>query len=124
MRPSRRHADHMTQPLTHTSEVKRLERSSNRVVAGVSGGLGRYFDLNPAFFRLGFVVLTLLGGAGLLIYLAAVVVMPDGGKEQSIAERPVSEPRARPWPLIGLGLTAVALAVLFSRASIWHAGGF
>ena len=66
----------MTQPLTHTPQVKRLERSSSsRVVAGVSGGLGRYFDINPAVFRLGFVVLTLLGGAGLLVYLAAVLVM-------------------------------------------------
>src|SRR3954454_1498105 len=115
----------MNTHIASTPTVKRLERSAeDKWFAGVCGGLGRYFDLNPAFFRLGFVVLTLLGGAGILIYLAAVLVMPDEGKEQSIAERTLSERRERPWPLIGLGLTAVALAVLFSRASIWHAGGF
>jgi len=65
---------------THTLEngaAKRLERSrSDRMVAGVCGGLARYFDIHPAFYRVGFVVLTLLGGAGLLIYLAAALVIP------------------------------------------------
>ena len=113
----------MTEHITHTPSTKRLERSSDRMLAGVSTGLGRYFDLNPAFFRLGFVVLTLLGGAGILVYLAAVLVIPDEGKEQSIAEEALAQRRERPWPLIGLGLTAVALAVLVSRASVWHAAG-
>jgi phage shock protein PspC (stress-responsive transcriptional regulator) len=113
----------MSEHITHTESTKRLERSSDRVLGGVSTGLGRYFDLNPAFFRLGFVVLTLLGGAGILIYLAAVLVIPDEGKERSIAEDTLARRRERPWPLIGLGLTAVAIAVLFSRASLWHAEG-
>jgi phage shock protein PspC (stress-responsive transcriptional regulator) len=113
----------MSENITHTPSTKRLERSSSsRVIAGVSGGLGRYFDLNPTFFRLGFVVLTLLGGAGILIYLAALLVMPEEGKEQSIAAAVLEERRERPWPLVGLGLAGVALAVLFSSAI--PAGGF
>jgi phage shock protein PspC (stress-responsive transcriptional regulator) len=116
----------MSENITHTTpSTKRLERSSSdRKIAGVSGGLGRYFDLNPTFFRLGFVVLTLLGGAGILIYLAAVLVLPDEGKEQSIAAETLAARRERPWPLVGLGLAAVALAVLLSRAAIWPAAGF
>src|SRR5437588_700546 len=56
--------------------IKRLERpASGRVLAGVCAGLGRYFDLSPTFYRLGFVVLTLLGGAGILVYLAAVAAI-------------------------------------------------
>src|SRR3954468_10807011 len=121
--PPCRHADHMTQPLTHTAQVKRLERSSNRVVAGVSGGLGRYFDLNPAVFRLGFVVLTLLGGAGLLVYLAAVLVIPDEGKDASIAAEVLAERRDRPWPLVGLGLIGVATLVLVARGELWPSAG-
>ena len=75
----------MSEHITHTPTVKRLERSSDdKWIAGVCGGLGRYFDLNPAVFRLGLVVLTLLGGAGILVYLAAVLVVPAEGK-QSIA---------------------------------------
>ena len=71
----------MSEHITHTASIKRLERSSSdRMVSGVAGGLGRYFDLNPGVFRLGFVVLTLLGGAGILVYLTAVLVMPERGR--------------------------------------------
>src|ERR1700752_2564410 len=108
----------MNTHIASTPQVKRLERTSSpRIIAGVAGGLGRYFDLSPAVFRLGFVILTLLGGAGILVYLTAVLVIPQEGSEQSIAERVLSERRDRPWPLIGLGMVGVAVAVLLSRAA-------
>ena len=92
------------------------------MVAGVAGGLGRYFEIHPAFFRVGFVVLTLLGGAGILIYAAAALVIPDEGKEDSIATRTLRQRRDRPWPLIGLGLLAVGGAVVLADASLWPEG--
>jgi phage shock protein PspC (stress-responsive transcriptional regulator) len=111
---------------THTIEneaAKRLERSrSDRMVAGVCGGLARYFDIHPAFYRVGFVVLTLLGGAGILIYAAAALVIPDEGKEDSIATAALRNRRDRPWPLIGLALVGVALASLLSQATLWPHG--
>lgn len=118
-----RHSRCMSEHTTHTESIKRLERSSDRLLAGVAGGLGRYFELNPNFFRLGFVVLTLLGGAGVLVYLAAVLVVPDEGKEESIAAAAIAGRRERPWPLVGLGLAAVALAVLLSRTWFWPSAG-
>jgi phage shock protein PspC (stress-responsive transcriptional regulator) len=114
----------MTEHIAHTPTVRRLERSaSDRMLAGVCGGLGRYFELNPAFFRVGFVVLTLVGGAGVLVYLAAVLVMPAEGKERSIAEQVLEERRERPWPLVGLAVVGVALLVLLSHATLWPAAG-
>jgi len=111
---------------THTIEgptIKRLERSrSDRMLAGVSGGLASYFEIHPAFFRVGFVVLTLLGGAGLLIYLVAALVMPAEGEPDSIASAALRGRRDRPWPLIGLGLVVVAAAVLLSHATLWPQG--
>src|SRR5262249_47903830 len=102
---------------------KRLERSrSDRMFAGVCGGLARYFGIHPAFYRVGFVVLALLGGAGILIYLAAALVIPDEGKEDSIASAALRERRDHPLPLIGLGIAAVAAAVLLSRISFWPRG--
>ncbi len=92
------------------------------MLAGVCEGLARYFDLNPAFYRVGFVVLTLLGGAGILIYLAAVLVIPEEGKPDSIAADALRGRGERPWPLIGVGLIAVAAAVLLSRATLWPQG--
>ena len=114
----------MTEHISHTSAVRRLERSSSdKMLAGVSGGLGRYFDLNPTVFRVGFVVLTLLGGAGVLVYLAAALVMPAEGKERSYAEQVLAERKERPWPLIGLAIVGVATVVLLSRAALWPAAG-
>jgi phage shock protein PspC (stress-responsive transcriptional regulator) len=116
----------MTETTTHTlgnGATKRLERSrSDRKIAGVSGGLARYFDIHPAVYRVGFVVLTLLGGAGILIYLAAALAMPDEGQEDSFATAALRNRRDRPWPLIGLGLLAVAFVTLLSRATLWPQG--
>ena len=59
----------MSEHITHTAAVQRLERStSDRKLTGVAGGLGRYFDLNPNFFRLGFVV----SGHGTVRYVDAL----------------------------------------------------
>jgi phage shock protein C len=114
----------MTEHITQTPSVRRLERSStDKMLTGVCGGLGRYFDLNSTVFRVGFVVLTLLGGAGVLVYLAAVLVMPGEGRERSLAEQVLAERRERPWPLVGLALVGAATIVLLSRASVWPAAG-
>jgi phage shock protein PspC (stress-responsive transcriptional regulator) len=94
------------------------------MVAGVSGGLGRYFDVNPVLYRVGFGVLSLLGGAGILIYLAAALVIPDEGQDASIVDRALRERRKRPWQLIGLALVVVSAIVLLSQAPFWddHVG--
>lgn len=104
--------------------IKRLERSrTDKVIAGVSGGLGRYFDLTPAVFRLGFVVLTLLGGAGILVYIAAALVMPKEGEERSIAEDILANRRDHPGRLVALALVAVAVLSLLARADTWPTAG-
>lgn len=104
----------LTQP-----PVKRLERSSDRILAGVAAGLGRYFDVTPAVFRLGFVVLTVIGGAGVLVYIAAALVIPSEGKDASIAEEILAERREHPVRLIALGLIACVLLASLSHASTW-----
>jgi phage shock protein PspC (stress-responsive transcriptional regulator)/predicted membrane protein len=110
--------DHATNPI----EIRRLERSRDeRIVAGVSGGLGRYFDLHPMFFRVGFVVLTLLGGSGILIYLAAVLVIPDQGDDDSIAGRALARHRDHPAALAGLAIIGVVIFCLLSQAR-YHGG--
>ncbi len=59
---------------------KRLYRSrSNRVFAGVCGGLGEYFGLDATLIRLGFVFASLLGWFGPLLaaYLVMMIVVPE-----------------------------------------------
>ncbi len=57
---------------------KRLYRSKNNcMIAGVCGGLGEYFDMDPTFIRLLWIVFTLAGGSGILAYIIAWIVIPQ-----------------------------------------------
>jgi phage shock protein PspC (stress-responsive transcriptional regulator) len=114
----------MSEHITHTPQIKRLQRpTEGRVLTGVCAGLGRYFDINPNVFRLGVVVLTLVGGAGILVYLAALLVMPSEETDRSIAEQVLAERRDHPWPLIGLALAGIAIIVLLTQAHTWPSLG-
>jgi phage shock protein PspC (stress-responsive transcriptional regulator) len=58
--------------------MKRLHRSrQERKLAGVCGGLGDYFDLDPVFFRLVFLLSILVGGLGVLAYLVMWIMVPE-----------------------------------------------
>lgn len=58
--------------------AKRLYRSKNeRMIAGVCGGLGEYFDIDPVIVRLLFVALVLGVGTGVLLYLIMWIVVPE-----------------------------------------------
>ncbi len=118
------HPRGMSEHTITTHAVKRLERSrDSKVIAGVCGGLGRYFDIAPAVFRLGFVILTLLGGSGILVYIAAVLVMPKEGEDSSIAEDVLRKRRDHPVRLIALGLVAIAILSLLIHANTWPSTG-
>ena len=57
--------------------VRKLTRSStDKLIGGVAGGLGRYFGVDPILFRIAFVVLVFAGGAGVLAYIALLAFVP------------------------------------------------
>ncbi len=57
--------------------TRRLHRSKqNTMVAGVAAGLAESFKIDPAVVRLGFVLLALAGGHGLLLYLILWAILP------------------------------------------------
>jgi len=59
-------------------EKKNLYRSrTDRKIAGVCGGLGEYFDIDPTLIRLALVFFTLGGGGGLLLYGIAWFIVPE-----------------------------------------------
>jgi phage shock protein PspC (stress-responsive transcriptional regulator) len=47
------------------------------MIAGVCNGIGAYFGIDPTVVRLGFVLLTILWGAGLLVYIIMAIVVPE-----------------------------------------------
>lgn len=58
--------------------MKRLHRSSyDSKLLGVCGGIAEYFGIDSTLVRLGWILLTLLGGSGILFYLIAALVMPN-----------------------------------------------
>ena len=60
--------------------MRRLRKSeADRVVFGVAGGLGDYFELDPVLMRVGFIGLSFAGGVGIVLYIALAVVMPRAG---------------------------------------------
>lgn len=59
-------------------EQKRLFKSrDNRMVCGVCGGVGEYFNVDPTLIRLVWVLASLFGGSGLLAYIIAAIIMPE-----------------------------------------------
>lgn len=71
---------------------KRLSRSSrDKVIAGVCGGLGEYFELDPVLFRLLFVIVTLIGGSGILVYIILWLVIPEDTDTKGSREETVSK---------------------------------
>jgi len=114
----------MSEQTTDTdSRPRPLERSrSDRMLAGVAGGLGAYFGLHPAVFRVAFVVLTLMGGAGIAVYVASALVMPDEGRADSWATAALRRRRHRPWLLVVLAVLAVAVLATLSEVPVWSEG--
>lgn len=81
-----------------------LRRSrTDRVVSGVSGGLGEYFGVDPVIFRVLFAVLAFFGGIGLLGYGLAWVLIPEPEVNRSMLDRALEQLRIRkvpPWLVI------------------------
>lgn len=67
----------------------------DRMLAGVAIGIARYLRVDVNLVRIAFAVLTVVGGAGLPIYLAGWLLIPEEGAEQSIAGQFIQSRQAR-----------------------------
>ena len=117
-----------------------LNRSmTNKVIGGVAGGIAQSFGWDPAFVRLGFVLLTLAHGGGLLLYIVLMLVLPKASQpsvlQQTVADGRHSAyqaPSARRNQTLGyvlLGIGAIMLASMLHLpgpvlASLVLAGGW
>jgi phage shock protein PspC (stress-responsive transcriptional regulator) len=95
-----------TERSEHAATPRSLRRrSADRVLGGVAGGLGDYFNIDPLLVRIAFVGLMIFGGAGLVLYVIGWLLIPAEGHDASPVES----------LLRGLGLTA--------RRLVWIALG-
>ena len=71
---------HETDSFAHP--LRRVHEGS--MLGGVATGLARYFDVDVAIARIVIVVLSLVGGAGVPLYLAAWLLIPEEGTDRSV----------------------------------------
>jgi phage shock protein PspC (stress-responsive transcriptional regulator) len=94
----------------------------HRMLGGVAAGVARYLNVDVVFVRVAFAILTLFGGSGALIYVAAWVLVPADDDEQPLAEQWAGRRSSRrSWVvlLIGAVIGVVALSDLFSSGPWW-----
>jgi phage shock protein C len=106
-------ADAEPPPAAGAQRVVRRSRSE-RVVAGVCGGIGRYLGIDPVLLRIAFVILALANGLGVIAYVVAWVVIPEERPGQALG--PVPEPRRETGRLVlGGALVVLGLVLLLDR---------
>jgi phage shock protein PspC (stress-responsive transcriptional regulator) len=122
-------------------DLDRLRRSTtDRYVAGVAGGLGRHFNIDPTILRVLLVVLTFFGGAGLLVYAACWLFVPEDDADHAVVNV-AAEPRkilllaaagvafllavgdafngfGAGWPIVGLALVAAVVLIARDRRTV------
>lgn len=88
---------------------------TDRMFAGVAGGLAERFGIDTTLVRVGFVIATLVAGIGLPLYVAAWLLMPLEGQEESIGTRVVKD---RQGLLLALAFLPAMVAVMVAGSAV------
>lgn len=90
------------------------------MLGGVASGLGWYFGIDPLLVRILFVVLTLAGGTGLVLYAALWLLVPPAAGGESVGQTVLRRPGGRAW--IGATLLVVAALLLSGEVGFQRPG--
>ena len=102
---------------------RRLTRSSSdRVILGVSGGLGRYFGVDPLIFRIGFAISIFFGGLGGLAYLLLALFVPTDSAPDRAQRFGGRLKRIGFWR--ALGMVAVAVVAVCGMLALAGSAAF
>jgi len=107
---------------TNFKDRKLYRSQQHRMIGGVCGGIAEYFTIDPNLMRLIFVVLTFLGGSGILIYIASLLIIPNN-PDQEIPETRENVIRDKPlfW---GSLLIIIGLFLLFRQLGLFYSFHF
>jgi phage shock protein C len=84
------------QPTTTQASTQHLTRPiDDRMLAGVAAGVARYLGVDVTIVRIAIAVLAVVGGAGVPLYLAGWLLIPEEGSDQSIASSFIQSRQAR-----------------------------
>lgn len=103
-----------------TPPVRLYRSSTDKVIAGVCGGLAAYFRIDPAIVRLAFLLFALAGGASILLYIVLWIAVPQGNPSAA----PVSAHTAEitSFALIGVGIVWLLANIGVLRFVNWSVG--
>jgi len=113
--------------MTTVKANKVLERSeANRVVAGVCGGLGEFLGIDPTIVRWAFVIFTLFGGSGVLVYLVLWLLIPSPAGalvdkknlEEGVTKIKKYAENHNPGKILGLFLLVIGVIFLLDNLGI------
>ncbi len=104
--------------------MKRLYRSrEEKIIEGVCGGIGEYFDIDPVIIRIAWIALTFVAGAGVLAYIIAWIVVPypKNTKKSSAREKKEdSLDEDKSGFVAGITLIAIGFIILlFTLHTFW-----
>ena len=99
-----------------TARARLVRRTSHKVIAGVAGGIADALGVEPVLVRIAFVVLTLFGGLGALLYVLGWLLIPPAGAGESIGMAAARRP-AGLRTYVGLVLVILAVGILASAFS-------
>jgi len=119
------------------AKEKILIRSrTNRLIGGVCGGLGEYFDIDATLIRIIFILITIFGGSGILLYLVLWLIIPSDKKTKISVKENAEEIKEEAQDLIekgksyakkdegrylfGLMLALIGLLFLFENFGIFR----
>jgi phage shock protein PspC (stress-responsive transcriptional regulator) len=107
-----------TPPPPDPPAPRRLTRSGrDRMVGGVAGGIGRYFGIDPTLVRIGFVALALFGGTGLVVYAAALLLVPLD--EEAAGAPTTARDRAM---AVGIAVALIIACLIFGSLGFMFGG--
>lgn len=90
-------------------------RASDRVIGGVAAGIADYFNVDPLLVRAAFVGLMIFGGAGLVLYVGAWLLIPVETRNDSIVEAALRRVGLAPGRALGILALIALLFWLFGQ---------
>jgi signal transduction histidine kinase len=117
--------DQRTHPRARGIAWRPIRSRTDRVIAGVAGGLAEQLGVDAVVIRLAFVVLALAGGMGVLTYavlwLTATDAPPPGGDAGHSAAR--RERRSEPMQLACVALVVTGMLLILRQIGVWFGDG-
>jgi phage shock protein PspC (stress-responsive transcriptional regulator) len=108
-----------TYPPEQPPRRRLLRTDEDRILVGAAAGLGRYFDIDPVIFRIGFAVTSFIGGLGFALYIAMYLFVPkDDGTEDP---KPLITLSRRSLGIVLACVIAVVLGMALAVGAAWAA---